>query len=43
LCLTDSLVLGRQNMHCFEMEAGAILALHSLTASAPPPCAKSTK
>ena len=29
-----TVVLGRQKMHCFEMEAGAIRALHSLTATA---------
>ena len=33
LCLTDSLVLGRQNTHCLEMNADAIRVLHSLTAT----------
>ena len=34
LCLTYSLVLRRQNTHCLEMEAGALRALHLLTATA---------
>ena len=33
LCLTDSLVLDIQNEHCLEIEAGAIIALHSFTAT----------
>ena len=31
LCLTNSLVLGRQKMHCLETKAGAMWAPHSLT------------
>ena len=33
LCLIDSLVLERQNTHCLEIEASAMRALHSLTAT----------
>lgn len=31
LCLTNSLILGRQTMYCLEMETKALWALHSLT------------
>lgn len=34
LCLTDSLVSRSHDTHCIEIETGAILALHSLHATA---------